>query len=189
MFSKNICSYLKQKKIFFFASPLSKNIKGGAGNQVGEKRTFGGRQKFLADGVAGEPKNRLGVKLGHIPCPSSRILNLNQKQKSYANLKLAYSKNSKKHVCPPPLWKCNRTFRQDFPEMKNEVCDQEKKKLFGIVFFFSFFSFLILVKNAAKTSIFLPKYQLFLRQNVPKTLDFDFRSSLSQKEDLCAFLF
>jgi len=61
---------LNKKKFFFFASPLSKKIKGGAGHQVGEKRNFLGRQKFLADGVAGGSKNRPGVKFGHIPCPS-----------------------------------------------------------------------------------------------------------------------
>ena len=30
--------------------------KGGAGHQVVEKRTFLAKQKFLADGVAGDPK-------------------------------------------------------------------------------------------------------------------------------------
>ena len=75
---------------------------------MGGKRTFLGRQKFLVDGVAGEPKNRLGVKFGHIPCSSSRILNLNQKQKSYANLKLAFSKNYL-------LKEAKTAFRQDKP--------------------------------------------------------------------------
>ena len=35
---------------------------GGAGHQVGEKRNFLGRQKFLADGVAGDPKIWPGEK-------------------------------------------------------------------------------------------------------------------------------
>ena len=35
---------------------FSAKTKGGAGHQVGEKRNFLGRQKFLADGVAGDPK-------------------------------------------------------------------------------------------------------------------------------------
>ena len=47
MFSKYICSYLKQKTIFFFASALSKKIKGGrTGHQVGEKRTFWGQTEI-----------------------------------------------------------------------------------------------------------------------------------------------
>ena len=100
---------LNKKIIFFFASPLSKKTK-GAGHQVGEKRTFGGRQKLLADGVAGGSKNRPGVKFGHISCHFSRILNLNQKQKSYANLKLAYSQNSKNTFALRPFGS-----KMDFP--------------------------------------------------------------------------
>ena len=41
---------------------FSAKTKGGAGHQVGEKRNFLGRQKFLADGVAGDPKIWPGEK-------------------------------------------------------------------------------------------------------------------------------
>ena len=43
---------VKQNKFFFFRKSIIKKNKGGAGHQVGGKRTFLGRQKFLADGVA-----------------------------------------------------------------------------------------------------------------------------------------
>ena len=86
MFSKYICPYLKQKKNFVLASPLSKKIKGGgAGDLVGEKGTFLGRQKFLADGVAGKSKNWPSANLAHIVPSTSRNLNSNQKQKSYVD--------------------------------------------------------------------------------------------------------
>ena len=35
---------------------FSAKTKGRAGHQVGGKRTFLAKQKFLADGVAGDPK-------------------------------------------------------------------------------------------------------------------------------------
>ena len=41
---------------------FSAKTKGGAGHQVGEKRNFLGRQKFLADEVAGDPKIWPGEK-------------------------------------------------------------------------------------------------------------------------------
>ena len=75
-----------KKKNFFYASPLSKKIKGGAGDLVGEKGTFLGRQKFLADGMAGKSKNWPSANLAHIvQLSTSRNLNSNQKQKSYVN--------------------------------------------------------------------------------------------------------
>ena len=56
------------------------------------------RWKFLADDVAGDSKivrvGNLVTFLDHF----SRILNLDQKQKSYANLKLAYPKIQKPHL-------------------------------------------------------------------------------------------
>ena len=41
---------------------ISGENKGGTGHQVGEKCSFLGRQKFLADGVAGDPKIWPGKK-------------------------------------------------------------------------------------------------------------------------------
>ena len=41
---------------------FSAKNKGGAGHQVGGKRNFFGRQKFLADGVAGDTKIWPGEK-------------------------------------------------------------------------------------------------------------------------------
>ena len=38
-----------------------------------------------------------------------------------------------------------------------------------------------------KRRFFFPKYQLFLRKNAAKTIDFDFHSSLSPKVDMCEF--
>ena len=67
MFFKYICSYLKQKKNFFFRkSIIKKNKGGGAGDLVGGKRTFLGSQKFLADGVAGKSKNWPSANFAHI---------------------------------------------------------------------------------------------------------------------------
>ena len=100
MFSKYICSYLKQKKIFFRKSIIKKN-KGGAGDLVGEKRTFLGRQKFLANGVAGKSKNWPSANFAHIVPSTSRNLNSNQKQKSYVNWKLCNAEKSKIMVAPP----------------------------------------------------------------------------------------
>ena len=99
MFSKYICSYLKQKKIFFFRKSIIKKNKGG-GDLVGEKCTFFGRQKFLADGVAGRSKNRPGANFGHIAHSTSRNFNFNEKQKSYASWKLCNAKKSKIMVAP-----------------------------------------------------------------------------------------
>ena len=64
---------------------LSKKIKGGAGHQVPKKRNLVGRQKFLADGVAGGYKNRPSDNFDHIVHSTSRNCNFNQKQKSYVN--------------------------------------------------------------------------------------------------------
>ena len=52
---------LNKNKIFLNAIIFRKN-KGGGGHQVGEKQNFFGRQKFLADGVAGDSKIWLGEK-------------------------------------------------------------------------------------------------------------------------------
>ena len=53
---------LIKKKIVLNAIIFREN-KGEAGHQVQEKRTFLGRQKFLADGVAGGPKIWPGEKI------------------------------------------------------------------------------------------------------------------------------
>ena len=76
--------------------------KGGAGHLVRKKHTFLGRQKFLADGVAGGPKIWPGGRKLLVWPGSSRICFLSQKKKSYVTLK---SVNSKflKNMVPPPL--------------------------------------------------------------------------------------
>ena len=63
---------------------IIKKNKGGAGHQVPKKHNFLRRQKFLADGMAGVPKNRPSDNFDHIVHSTSRNLNFNQKQKSYA---------------------------------------------------------------------------------------------------------
>ena len=80
--NNNLHTLSKKKKNFRISSFLAKT-KGGAGHLVRKKHTFLGRQKFLADGVAGCPKIcPAGKKLLVWP-GSSRICFLNQKQKSY----------------------------------------------------------------------------------------------------------
>ena len=75
--------------------------KGGAGHQVGEKCSFLGRQKFLADGVTGGSKIWPGKK-NYLVWPGFlTIFYLNQKQKSYVTLKLVNSEFVKNMVAPP----------------------------------------------------------------------------------------
>ena len=100
MFFKYICSYLKQKMFFLFRKSIIKKNKGEAGDLVGEKRTFLGRQKFLANGVAGISKNWPSANFAHIVPSTSRNLNSNQKQKSYVNWKLCNAEKSKIMVAP-----------------------------------------------------------------------------------------
>ena len=90
------------KKIFFFwISSFLAKTKGGAGHLVPKKRTFLGRQIFLADYVAGGPKIWPGEKKLLVWPGSSRIFYLNQKQKSYVTLKSVNSKFLKNRVAPP----------------------------------------------------------------------------------------
>ena len=104
MFSNYICSYLKHKKNFFFRkSIIEKNKGGGAGDLVGEKRNFLGRQKFLVHGVVGGSKNRPGANFGHVAHSTLRNFTFNEKQKSYASWKLCNAKKIKNHGCPPPF--------------------------------------------------------------------------------------
>ena len=70
---------------------------------MGEKCTFGGRQKFLGDGVAGRSTNRPGANFGHVAHSTSRNFNFNEKQKNYASWKLCNAKKSKIMVAPPPF--------------------------------------------------------------------------------------
>ena len=57
------------------------------------------------------------------------------------------------------------------------------------IVFFIFLIFNFGQKCRENVDFVFPKYQLFLRQNAAKTVDFDFHSGLSQKEDLCASFF
>ena len=92
-----------QKKIFFWLTSLSMKTKGGARHQVGEKRKFLARQKFLADGVAGDPKIWPNDTFWPNWPPSVAVFNLNKKQKSYGALKLVIQ-NFEKKMVGPPLW-------------------------------------------------------------------------------------
>ena len=109
---------LKKKKNFFSQVHYQKN-KGGAGDLVGEKRTFLGRQKFLADGVAEKSKNWPSANFAHIVPSTSRNLNSNQKQKSYINWKLCNAEKSKIMVAPPP-------FASEYPNLTGFSWDGNK---------------------------------------------------------------
>ena len=87
----------KIKKKIWISSFLAKT-KGGAGHLVRKKHTFLGQQKFLADGVAGDPKIWPGGEKLLVWPGSSRICFLNQKQKSYVTLKSVNSKFLKNMV-------------------------------------------------------------------------------------------
>ena len=101
------------KKIFFFwISSFLAKTKGGAGHLVPKKRTFLGRQKFLADYVAGGPKIWSGEKKLLVWPGSSRIFYLNQKQKSYVTLKSVNSNFLKNRVGPP--FETNANVRNTF---------------------------------------------------------------------------
>ena len=53
---------LIKKKNFFECYHFPQKQRGGAGHQVGEKQNVLGRQKFLADGLAGDSKIWPGEK-------------------------------------------------------------------------------------------------------------------------------
>ena len=101
---------------------------------MGKKRTFWGRQKFLADGVAGGCKNRPGANFGHVAHSTSKNFNFNKKQKSYASWKLCNAKKSKIMVAPLPLALNVRIF-QVCPEMTSQLNKYAQR------FFFSFWNF------------------------------------------------
>ena len=98
--NKHLHTLSKKKKSFEFHHFWRKQ-RGGAGHLVQKKHTFLGRQKFLADGVAGSPKIWPGGKKLLVWPGSSRICFLNQKQKSYVTLKSVNSKFLKNMVAPP----------------------------------------------------------------------------------------
>ena len=92
-----------QKNIFFFDwhhYPWKQRV--GPCHQVGGKRKFLARQKFLADGVAGDPKIWPNETFWPNWPPSVAVFNLNKKQKSYGALKLVIQ-NFEKNWLPPPL--------------------------------------------------------------------------------------
>ena len=70
---------------------------------MGEKRTFLGRQKFLAGYVAEDPKIWPNETFWPNWPPSVAVFNLNQKQKSYGALKSGNSKFWKNRLPPPPF--------------------------------------------------------------------------------------
>ena len=93
-----------KKNCFFLTDIIIHENKGGGGrHQVGEKRKFLARQKFLADGVAGDPKIWPNETFWPNWPPSVAVFNLKKKQKSYGALKLVIQNFEKKWL-PPPLW-------------------------------------------------------------------------------------
>ena len=101
----------------------------GAGHLVPKKRTFLGRQKCLADYVAGGPKIWPGEKKLLVWPGSSRIFYLNQKQKSYVTLKSVNSNFLKNRVGPP--FETNANVRNTFTWHDTSVlCLQ---KIFSII--------------------------------------------------------
>ena len=85
------------KKNFFFRKSIIKKNKGGGTSPSGGKRTFWGRQKFLAE----DPKIWPNETFWANRPPSVAVLNLNQKQKSYGALKSGNSKFWKNRLPPP----------------------------------------------------------------------------------------
>ena len=73
----------------------------GCRSPSGGKHSFGERQKFLPDGVAGGSKIWPGEKNYLVWPGSSTIFYLNQKQKSYVTLKLVNSEFVKNMVASP----------------------------------------------------------------------------------------
>ena len=94
----------------------------GAGHQMGEKQNFLGRQKFLADGVAGGSTIWPDHKKMLVWPGSSTIFYLNQKQKSYVTLKLVNSEFMKNMVAP---FETNRHINKTFIWHENN--DNNKK--------------------------------------------------------------
>ena len=90
-----------QKKIFFLTDIIIHENKGGPRHQVGEKQKFLARQKFLADGVAGDPKIWPNGTFWPNWPPSVAVFNLNKKQKSYGALKLVIQNFEKEWLATP----------------------------------------------------------------------------------------
>ena len=85
----------------------------------GGKRSFLGRQKFLADGAAGGPEIWQDAKFLSSWYPPWRIFNLNKKQKSYDTLKVncEFGKN---RVAPP--------FEVNAPNCRTFTCKKNLQK-------------------------------------------------------------
>ena len=94
------CSYPKEKNKMFCSRSTSQKNK-GTGGLVLKKSKIWEWQKFLANGVIGESKNRPGENFGHIVHPTSRNFNFNWKPKSYADSNLYNAEKSKIMVAPP----------------------------------------------------------------------------------------
>ena len=78
---------------------LSAKTKGGAGHQMGEKRNFLGRQKFLADGVAGGSKFGRIIKNVGLAVIFNDFL-FESKTKKLWYFKVGEFEISEKHGCP-----------------------------------------------------------------------------------------
>ena len=100
---EDMCTDIKQNKNFFLKIFIFRKNKGGASKSFMKKRRNFYRQKFLADKMDRDPKNRPNYSFDHVRYPPSRNCKLDQKQKSYGILKLVNCQFSK-IVLPPPLW-------------------------------------------------------------------------------------
>ena len=135
----------KKKKKIFILTPLPKKITGGPSHIMPKMSKILRWHKFLAKKWPGGSKTRPGTQFGHISYPPSRILNLDQKQKSYGHLKSVHSQNSKNTFAPP--LEVKGRFRQVSPEMKSKCVEMfhfiQKVKFGGknkrIEKFFNFF--------------------------------------------------
>ena len=104
-----------QKNIFFFDWHHYPWKQRGARHQVGEKRKFLARQKFLADRVAGDPQIWPNDTFWPNWPPSVAVFNLNKKQKSYGALKLVIQNFG----CPPLKW--NNQLETPLPGMYESI--------------------------------------------------------------------
>ena len=104
MFSKYICSYLKQKKIVFFRKSIIKKNKGGAGDLVGEKRTFLGKQKFLVRWGGRRVQKSAGCQFR--PCCTLHFkeFQFQWKTKKVMLVESYVMPKNQKSWLPPPLW-------------------------------------------------------------------------------------
>ena len=100
MFSKYICSYLKQKKFFFFTSPLSKKIKEGGRWPSGGKTHFFGQTEISGRWGVQKSAGPISAML-HTPLQG---ISISIKNKKVLPVKSYVMPKNQKSWLPPPLW-------------------------------------------------------------------------------------